>query len=226
MQRGKSRSQLSKNSSLNLNRFCVIAFFLNRQWKSLPSWNPSAHVLLLIYFTYNDTVFEEQQKGALAVFLRYNMLNIKIITFRNASLVLDIVTWFPFDKHNCASGVTDLVPIGKCEFNETHYQLQHFRINKTVVPNYIPGCKLRISTSIQEPYVYYNRRARTFSGLEVTIVKSIAKKMGMITDFVLIPEVRSNRVVNNITGIYSLLLQRYCRLMEISIMIIGVKQEQ
>lgn len=213
MQRGKLKSQSSNNVLSNAiedcNLYCKSNFLLHRQWKSLPSWNPSAHVLLLIYFTYNNTVFEDQQKGALAVFLKYNMLNIKIITFRKDSRILDIVTWFPFDKNNCASGVTQLVPIGKCEYNDTHFHLHEIHLNKTVIPNYIPGCKLRISTSIQEPYVYYNQSTRTFSGLEVTIVRSIAKQMGMITDFVLIPEVRSNRVVNNITGIYSLLLQRY-----------------
>lgn len=137
------------------------------------------------------------------------MLNVKIVTFRPNSQMLDVVTWFPFDKNNCASDVTDLVPIGKCEFNDTDFDFIRFPVNKSVIPNSIPGCKLRISTSIQEPYVYYNRSTRTFSGIEVAIVRAFAKQMGMITDFVLIPEVRSNRVLNNNTGIYSLLLQRY-----------------
>lgn len=180
-----------------------------RQWKALASWNAAAHVLLVIYNPYDERELRSGQKEALAVFLRYNMLNIKILTFRPNARILDVVTWFPFDKQNCAYDVTDLVPIGRCDYNATHFDFVEFPVNKPVIPKYIPGCKLRISTSIQEPYVYYNKTTQTFSGLEVTIVRAIANKMGMITDFVLIPEVRSNRVVNNETGIYSLLLRRY-----------------
>lgn len=156
-----------------------------------------------------DPVEEDVQKEMLAIFLDYNMLNIKIISYRNQTHILDVKTWFPFKERNCAQKVTNLEPIGHCEYTNDTFEFTELPVNDEVIPALLPGCKLRVSTSIQEPYVYYNQTTGNFSGMEVILVRAIAKKMQMVPEFVLIKEVRSNRVVDNVTGIYSLLFQRY-----------------
>lgn len=161
-----------------------------------------------MYFTYDDAIFADEQKKVLGVFLKYNMLHVKLLTFRKSSPTMDVISWFPFDKNNCGMKVTDLVPIGKCEYTDDEFNyIEYPSAKRPIIPRYLPGCKLRISTSIQEPYVGYNPSTHTFDGLEVILVKNIARKMGMLAEFVLIDEVRSNRVVDNHTGIYWKLLQ-------------------
>lgn len=159
---------------------------------------------MLIYQPFDEGVIKEM----LAMFLQYNMLNIKIISYRNMTQILDVRTWFPFKERNCALKVTNLEPIGRCEYQNDTFEFTELPVSDEVIPAFLPGCKLRIATSIQEPYVYYNQSSGNFSGLEVMLVRAIAKKMQMIPEFILIKEVRSNRVVDNVTGIYSLLFQR------------------
>lgn len=179
-----------------------------RQWKSDPTWNNLAQVIVLMHFTYDNTVFGDKQKEVLAVFLRYKMLNVKLLTFRHSSSTMDVISWLPFDNGNCANRVIDLVSIGSCEYTDEGFEYNEFlAAQKIVSPRRTPGCPIRIATSIQEPYVYYNRTTRIFDGLEVVMVRNIAYAMDLRPTFLLINEVRSNRVVSNVTGIYSTLLQ-------------------
>lgn len=143
-------------------------------------------------------------------FLQYNMLNIRIISYQSSTdNVLNVKTWYPFKNENCASKVMNLEPIGKCKYKKNSFEYTEYATSDIVVPRFLPGCKLRFSTSIQEPYVYYSHSTGNFSGMEILLAKSIAQKMQMIPEFVPIKETRSNRVVSNETGIYSLLFQRY-----------------
>lgn len=174
----------------------------------MPSWNPSAHVLVLMYYNYDSSIFEDKQKEILATFLEYNMLDIKLVTYRQEARVLDVKTWFPFANNNCASRVSVLQLISKCEFNDIDHKFIEYPVRDVVIPKHLPGCELRISTSIQEPYVYYDHKTKNFSGMEIALVKAIAEEMEMIPIFILINETRANRAVDNQTGIYSLLFQR------------------
>lgn len=167
-----------------------------------------ANVLVLIQCTYDADIINNIQKQILSVFLEYNMLNVKVITRRIMTNELYVNAHFPFRNGNCADRVTDIETVGKCKYDNGVSSFSEYPVTDEVIPKFIPGCKLRISTSIQEPYIYYNERTGNFAGMEVMLVRTIAEKMGMVPKFILIKEVRSNRVVNYTSGIYSLLLQR------------------
>lgn len=167
-----------------------------------------ANVLVLMYYTYDINILDNIQREILSVFLKFNMLNVKVIAYRNMTQEVDVKTWYPFKNGNCATRITELETIGKCEYDNDKIHFSEYLVTDEVIPKHIPDCQLRISTSIQEPYVYYNETTKRFAGMEVMLVRTIAAKMGMIPEFVLIKEVRSNRVVNYTRGIYSLLFQR------------------
>lgn len=179
-----------------------------RQWKSLSSWNALAQVLVLIFYAYNENEIDGIRKNALREFLEYNMFDVNIISFRTTDrLTVDVVTWLPFTNGDCATDVTDLYATDKCEITNDVSALTEYSDIMHKIPKLLSGCKLRVSTSIQEPYVYYNHTSKTFDGLEIELVKNIAARADMIPEFVLINEVRSNRVVSKVTGIYANLLQ-------------------
>lgn len=193
----------------------LLIFYSSRQWKSLPSWNPLAPVLVLMYFTYDAHIFRDKQKEVLAIFLRHDMLHVKIFTLRKSARILGVITWFPLDNRNCAMMVTELIALGRCEYAESgaFEYIEHAAVaSKEVIPRHLPGCVLRVTTSILEPYVYYDTRTRQLAGLEVRLVQAIAHKLGMHADFLLIEDNRDFRIVSNETGIYAHLFQRYLHL--------------
>lgn len=191
-----------------LNPFYLL-LKISRQWKSSTSWNPSARVLLLMPFTNDEISISTKLRQILDIFLQFNMLHVKMVIHRVTSLTLEVITWFPFDEENCASKVSELTLIGRCECTRSGFQyIEYPTAEKVVVPLRARGCELRTSASVQEPYVIYNRETREFSGLEVQLVRNIASELDMRVKFVLINESRSNRALNYGSGIYSQLFQR------------------
>lgn len=168
-----------------------------------------ARVLVLMLTTGNQSQIESKQKKVLAEFIKYNMLNVKMLSFRHLASIIDVISWFPYDyANNCAQNVTNLATIGHCDYSaDTFSYVEHRDAKRAFIPRFLGRCKLRISASIQEPYAYYDLRANEFDGFEVQLIRNVAIAMGMQPVFQVIDGVRSNRVVANDTGIYSTLLQ-------------------
>lgn len=162
-----------------------------------------------MYLTYDDEIFEQKQKEVLDECLKYQMLNVKLLIYERIESVMEVIGWFPYDNGNCANEVRDLVRIGRCEYTANSYEYtEHAVAEKPTIPLHLHGCPLNISISIQEPYVIRDDpKNYSFSGIEIDLVRNIAKFMGMMPRYILIKEVRSNRVVNEISGIYSTLMQ-------------------
>lgn len=169
---------------------------------------------MIVYFDSSQTnaLSYARAREILSVFLYNNMLHVKLIIPDDKTDVLKDVTWLPFDNKNCASKLTKLIPIGRCDCSSTGsgYQfIEYPSAQRPVIPRRLTDCKLRISASLQEPYVRYNRSSRIIHGFEVTLVKNIAIRMGMQPKIAMIKEERSNRdVTGNRTGIYSKLFNR------------------
>lgn len=106
-------------------------------------------------------------------------------------------------------GLTD---IDQCEYNDVqseslgesdlatimHPEIVYFANPKVPkVPGTLHGCPLRVSSSVWEPYSYYDTDEQAFTkGIEVLLIETIAKVLQMKVEFWLISETRENRVAD------------------------------
>lgn len=149
-------------------------------------------------------------KSILQVFLNRHMINVNVISYRYNSNVVQSHTFYPYDGVNCAKYVTELYLIEECEYSdETPFAPIITVVDelKPKIPNDLHGCEMHISSSIIEPFVFYDTESNSFNtGVEVLMTKTIAEALKMTPVFTRNNDTRENRVVSNDTGIYANLL--------------------
>lgn len=146
-------------------------------------------------------------------FLRRHLINVNIISYRYGTNIVQAHTFYPYDNVYCADEVDQLHLIEECDYcDERPYNPNMRIINElnTKIPSNLHGCELRIASSTQEPFVFYNEKSVSYDiGTEVLMARTIAQALKMTPVFLRINETRENRVVSNETGIYSTLLTKY-----------------
>lgn len=184
-----------------------------RVWRKLPTWNPLARFVAVFLNDYDDAMLQGLIRFVIESFFKIHALNVKVISFRKDSNVIQAHTWYPYEGENCANEVRAIHLIDECYYSDDRIGPQHIR-NVTspqpAIPLDLHGCPLRIATSVYEPYVYYDPVDKEFNrGIEILLIRAIAQALEMTPIFIPINETRENRIVENDTGIYSMLLKRY-----------------
>ena len=92
-----------------------------KQLKGLPTWNPLAQVVVI----FTDTMKSENEQDSMVkvVFnelLMYDVLQVNIVLQRtNALNILEVLTWFPYERDNCANYIENIRKIEECKLMET-----------------------------------------------------------------------------------------------------------
>lgn len=180
-----------------------------RLWSKLPTWNPLAKFVVVVMEKYEESVLFDKIKHILQAFFKMQAINVKVISFRNGSNVVQMHTWFPYEGTNCANEVRNIHLIDECSYSDDRVDRQpvrNIRILQELVPSHLHGCPLRVSTSAYEPFVFYDSVRNEFNrGIEIRLVHGIAQAMGMKAIFIPINDTRDNR---HLSGIYSPILKR------------------
>lgn len=198
------------------------------QWKSLPTWNPLAQVLVLFTETYSEANLERETKNVLEKLLEYRMLNVNVLSHREGTHVMQVVTWFPYAGGNCASAILDLKTIDECEYqvidedtagdNETSVDGEmtsgssYYKPNRKMpkIPLRLHDCALKVASSVYEPYTFYDDESARFTkGIEVLLVQTISGVLKLKPVFELLNETRENRLTNKLSEGYTSLINRW-----------------
>lgn len=144
------------------------------------------------------------------IFFAYRMLNVNIISIGTNKKSVQMHTWYPYGNGKCANKVSDILVIDECIYDETG-MIDLFGHNDLLpkVPKDLHQCELKVAASIYEPYTFYDAQRGFYDGVEIHLVKMIARALNMKVVHVLLNETRENRFVSNETGIYSPLLQGF-----------------
>lgn len=172
-----------------------------------------AQVVVLFMNYYDNDDLQEHIFLVLRAFLDVNMLNVNVISYRKDTNVVQTTTYYPYHGRNCANAVEYLMTFDECEYTDEEHlsdiKIRSIQKLKKKVPYKLHNCPLNISSAISEPYVFYDKETGDFiRGTEVLMVRTIAEAMQMKPLFTLINETRENRVISNLTGIYSTLFQK------------------
>lgn len=186
-----------------------------RVWTELPTWNPLAKFVAVFMNKYDADVLYAQIRFILETFYRAHVLNVKVISFRRDDDVIQMHTWYPYEGTNCAEEVRNIHLIDECHYSDSREGAQDVRSVQTlqpIIPANLHGCPLRIACSTYEPFVHYYDSAQNDatlkSGIEIRLVRSIARALEMTPVFIHINETRDNRNISTESGIYSLVLRR------------------
>lgn len=177
----------------------------------LPTWNPLAQVVALFMNTYEDEELESHLFLVFRAFLEVNMINVNVISYRFGTNIMQTSTYYPYQGKNCADRVEYLWKFDECEYNDDVdiTEIRSIHRLRSKVPFKLHDCPLNISSAISEPYVFYDKEENSFNeGTEVLMARTIAEALQMKPVFTLINETRENRVISNITGIFSYLFQK------------------
>lgn len=142
------------------------------------------------------------------------MLNVNVISYRKDTNIVQASTFYPYQDGNCANIVGRLWTFDECEYNDgdnnnLYSKVRNIKKLHKKIPNKLHNCPLNISGAIAEPYVFYDVSTNDFEkGTEVLMVRTIAEALEMTPIFSLINETRENRIISNLTGIYSNLFQK------------------
>lgn len=170
-------------------------------------------MVALFIDTYGGDELTEYIQFICREFLRWNMINVNVISYREGTNVVQAHTFYPYDGDNCASDVRALSLIEECAYSDDTPDdpvLVDVNRLRRKIPNDLHNCELRMAASVFEPYVFYDEQATDFpTGTEVIMARTIARALKMRPVFKRINETRENRLISNETGIYSLLLNRY-----------------
>lgn len=183
-----------------------------RVWRKLPTWNPLARFVAVFLNDYDDAMLQGLIRFVIESFFKIRALNVKVISFRKGSNVIQAHTWYPYEGENCANEVRDIHLINECYYSDDRVGqlIRNVTLPRPAIPLDLHGCPLRIATSVYEPYVYYDPVHKEFNrGIEILLIRAIAQALEMTPIFIPVNETRENRVVENDTGIYSMLLKRY-----------------
>lgn len=173
-----------------------------KMWKILPTWNPLAMTIVVLMNPLETTeqknqivreVFEELRKdGIIYANAMYQMAD--------APLKLVVETWFPYQGNDCAKSVGSTYKINECEIFEETDEKKIYEFNQEMfpkLPNNLHGCPLTVSAFIWEPFVV-GRNNSIEAGLEIQMLDTITKEMGMNIEFkILSSELHAKRVTEN-----------------------------
>lgn len=184
------------------------------------TWNPLAQ-FLVIYTEPMKSIHDQEIAIQIVLdeFLRVNALNVNVIVNSlEITNQLDVFTWFPYQNESCAHQIENVKKIEECkviERNESGIVIRHNLIQSfnqefyPRIPKTLHECPLKITTFINEPYVV-GRKNKIDKGLEILMVKVISERMNLKPIYNTIEQQRASKLItdNNITGIYSSLLQK------------------
>lgn len=202
-------SEKAKNYFLAFRELDEVTAAL-RVWSSLPTWDPLARFVVTFMNKYDELKLYSQIRIILEEFFRAHVLNVKVISFRNDSDIIQTHTWYPYEGTNCALEVRNIHLVDECYYSDQRPGQQivrHIEQLQRLIPIDLHGCPFRVASSLFEPFVYNKSTQR--KGIEVHLVQSITHALNMTRHFIYVNETRVNRVVSNQSGIYSLLLKRY-----------------
>lgn len=205
------------------------------QWRSLPTWNPSAQTIVLFLDNKAPEDLELHTTEVLSLLFDNFLLNVNVIsTIWNTSKV-QVQTWYPYEYDNCATQVENFRPVDECEYvitsngdeenayeerNETaeafnlfkknFYHEIHYHANiGPKIPLDFHQCPLKISAGRWEPFVLFDDDTEMFtSGIEVYMLETIADRLNMELMFSKITQTRANAVYNDSLTLYSDLVMR------------------
>lgn len=180
-----------------------------RQWKSLPTWNPLAQVVILFTKTFDNHTLNKQIRNVLEELLENGMLNVNIISHRIDTNYVQSMTWFPYENENCAKEILKIRLIDECEYNNVESQVNDLRTTsyyyendtgdnvnqkrRNKIPKSLHGCPLTISSSIWEPYTFYEPNHGFTKGIEVLMLQTITNVLNIRPIYYLLNETRENR---------------------------------
>ena len=192
------------------------------QLKGLPTWNPLAQVVVI----FTDAMRSESEQDSMVrvVFnelLMYDVLQVNIVIQRTNSLnILQVLTWFPYERDNCASYIESIRKIDECKLIETMNlttgKIQRDNIVTSFSAKYFPKiptnfheCPMKVTTFLWEPYVVGHRN-KIQKGLEVVMIQTISQKMNLKPVYNVIDQLRATKLItaDNESGLYSDILQR------------------
>lgn len=176
------------------------------QWRSLPTWNPLAQVVVLFTKTFDNKTLNEQIRKVLEELLENSMLNVNIISQRIDTNYIQSMTWFPYENENCAKKVLNIRLIDECQYDElkginlrtTSYNNDNKKIEDrekrlSKIPLSLHGCPLTISSGIWEPYTFYEPNHGFTKGIEVLMLQTITNVLNMRPVYYLLNDTRENR---------------------------------
>ena len=181
-----------------------------KMWKSLPTWNPYAQVLVLLTESIDSTSLQQEQQLIFEELLNYTMLNVNIMSQVMHSNVLQVVTWFPYACDNCAGQVKNTQMINQCiskvivdnNTSESTIEIDYKpAVRHLKIPQTLNGCPLRILSSISEPYTHY-KNGKFITGIEILLIETITDVLNMTPIFYMRNTTREDRMHNNISADY------------------------
>lgn len=189
------------------------------QWHSLPTWNPLAQVIVLFTETYSTDLQDAETRLVLDKLLQHGMLNVNVMSHRIDTNIMQVVTWYPYASGNCAKEIRELTVIDECEYqirDENDEENRHtayaiYKPNRKVpkIPLTMNGCPLLVSSSVWEPYTFYDSNSNRFvKGIEVLLIYTIAQVLRLRPIFKYLNETRENRLSDRLPDAYAELQNR------------------
>ncbi|CAO1422337.1 unnamed protein product [Diamesa serratosioi] len=192
------------------------------QLKKLPTWNPIAQVVVI----FTDAMKSESEQDSMVrvVFnelLMNDVLNVNVVIQRTNSLtVLEVLTWFPYERDNCADYIENIRKIDECKLIETKDPTTGIIQRNDIItsfsakyypkiPTHFHECPMKVTTFLWEPYVVGHRN-KIQRGLEVVMIQTISQKMNLKPVYKVIDQQSATKLItaNNETGLYADILQR------------------
>lgn len=184
-----------------------------RLWRKFPTWNPLGQFVAVFINQYDHHTLHKHIRLVLEAFFEFHVLNVKLISFEPDSNLIQMHTWYPYEGDNCANGVQKIHMIDECAYTDGRSgpeTVRNLKPLQPIIPTKLHDCPLRVATSVYEPYVFYDSFQKSFyRGIEVHLIRAVAKALKMTPIYIRINETRAIRVVSNETGLYSMLLKRY-----------------
>lgn len=192
------------------------------QWRSLPTWNPLAQVVVLFTTTLDTETLFRQMELILKELLECSMLNVNIISHRIDTNFIQAMTWFPYENRNCANEILNIQLIDECEYNNdvvnssigsksmsNFNSMDHFRLKRDKIPLTLHGCPLTISTGVWEPFTFYEPKHGFNKGIEVLMLKTITNVLDMRPVYYILNDTRENRRTDSLNRGYLNLIDGY-----------------
>ncbi|KAJ6645967.1 hypothetical protein Bhyg_01176, partial [Pseudolycoriella hygida] len=136
-----------------------------------------AQVMGLFTEEYDSAKLDAQIRSVLSELLTHNMLNVNLMYNKAETNIVEMVTWFPYEG-NCANRILSLRVIDQCEYESNSSDVNIFFVPKKKqkkIPQTLNGCPLKVSSSVWEPYTYFDHNSGKFTkGIEVLLIKTIS----------------------------------------------------
>lgn len=191
------------------------------QWRSLPTWNPLAQVVVLFTISLDTESLLRQTQFVLKELFENSMLNVNIISHRSDTNFVQAMTWFPYENENCANEIQNIQLIDECEYNDGAHSsfdsksgsgfniLDHSRKKREKIPLSLHGCPLTISSGVWEPFTFYDPNHGFNKGIEVLMLKTITNVLGMRPMYFILNDTRENRRTDSLNRGYLNLIDGY-----------------